>query len=302
MKQEKSIRQNNTDPTKVLITGKNSYIGKSVHTWLSQWPNDYVVDFVGTRNNEWKELDFSEFDVVVHVAGIAHQDTKAFQEALYYSVNRDLTIAIADKAESEGVKQFIFLSSMIVYGASSDLGKEKLITQETEPNPVNFYGKSKLQAEETILMMQSENFNVVVIRPPMIYGKDSKGNYPIMAKFAKRLPIFPDIKNNRSMLYIDNLTEIIRLLIKNNEKGIFCPQNEEFITTSHMVKIISETAGKRIVLTKLFNPIIRLLGKKFTLINKVFGNSAYDQSMSNYKENYRVVDFKKSIILTEDKN
>ncbi|MDN5372935.1 MAG: hypothetical protein PWR19_1981 [Carnobacterium sp.] len=293
--------ENTLNLTRILISGKNSYIGQAAATWLKQWPNLYAVDFIGTRNNEWQEISFAGYDVVLHVAGIAHQDTKADQEALYYSVNRDLTIAIAEKAKNDGVKQFIFLSSMIVYGASSNFNEDKIITKETVPMPVNFYGKSKLQAEEGILKMQTEKFNVAVIRPPMIYGKNSKGNYPIMAKFAKKLPLFPDIKNRRSMLYIDNLTEFIRLIIKNNEQGIYFPQNAEYVTTSNMVKVISDSANKKIILTKIFNPIIGLLGRKITLINKIFGNSAYDLSMSIYKENYRVSDFKESIRLSENK-
>lgn len=303
MKTEKSsLKAKKTNTIKILISGRNSYIGKAVANWLNQWPKKYVVDFVGTRNNEWQEIRFSNYDVVLHVAGIAHQDTNADQEALYYSVNRDLTIAIAEKAKNEGVKQFVFLSSMIVYGSSSKWGEDNLITEKTIPAPVNFYGKSKLQAEEHILRMQSEKFNVVVIRPPMIYGKNSKGNYPILAKFAKKLPVFPDIKNRRSMLYIDNLTEFIRLMIKNNEQGVFCPQNTDYVSTSNMVKVIAETTDKKILLIKIFNPIIRLLGRKVNLINKVFGNSAYDQSMSTYKENYRVFDFEESIRLTEQRN
>lgn len=303
VEQEKgNINLNKNHVTRILITGKNSYIGNAFNEWISKNPTNYEIAFVSTRDNEWQNKDFSDYDVILHVAGIAHQDTKEDQEDLYYSVNRDLTVAIAEKAKKEGIKQFIFLSSMIVYGSSSKLGEDKLITALTVPNPVNFYGNSKLQAEKKIMTMQSEIFNVVVIRPPMIYGKGSKGNYPILAKFSKKTPIFPNIENRRSMLYIDNLSEFIRLLIKNKEYGIFFPQNSEYVNTSEMVKLIAKTSNKHMILTKVFNPAIRLLGKQLNLITKVFGNSAYDQSMSHYKENYRVVSFEESIQLTEEKN
>lgn len=284
---------------RILITGANSYIGTSFEKWVSQWPEEYYVDTVETRSDQWKELDFSPYDVVFHVAGIAHQDAKADQEELYYRVNRDLTIEVAQKAKSEGVKQFIFMSSMIVYGASSKIGETKIITRDTVPEPINFYGNSKLQAEQGILPLQADGFNVVVIRPPMIYGKDSKGNYPLLAKFAKITPVFPNIENKRSMLHIDNLTELIRLLIDNEDKGIFFPQNNEYVTTSEMVKIIAETNGKKIKLIKLFNPIMRLLAGKVNVIDKVFGSLSYDMKISNLDYNYQINNLEESIMVTE---
>ena len=284
---------------RILITGANSYIGTSFKKWVAQWPEDYQVETVGTRNGEWKELDFSPYDVVFHVAGIAHQDAKADQEELYYKVNRDLTIEVAKKAKSEGVKQFIFMSSMIVYGASSKIGETKVITRDTVPEPINFYGNSKLQAEQGIRPLQSEGFNVVVIRPPMIYGKDSKGNYPLLAKFAKITPVFPNIENKRSMLHIDNLCEFIKIMIDQNDAGTYFPQNREYVKTSELVKSIAEIHGKKIWITKLFNPIIRLM-VEVGVVNKVFGNLVYEKNMSKYdKANYRIRTLRESIESTE---
>lgn len=285
---------------RILITGANSYIGTSFEKWVSQWPEEYYVDTVETRSDQWKELDFSPYDVVFHVAGIAHQDAKADQEELYYRVNRDLTIEVAQKAKSEGVKQFIFMSSMIVYGASSKIGETKIITRDTVPEPINFYGNSKLQAEQGILPLQSDGFNVVVIRPPMIYGKDSKGNYPLLAKFAKITPVFPNIENKRSMLHIDNLTEFIRLMVEHSENGIFFPQNREYIKTAEMVKTIADVKGKKIWLTKLFNPFLVGLGGNVNVINKVFGSLLYSQDISSYKHDYQLNDLRASIINTEN--
>ena len=285
---------------RILITGANSYIGTSFEKWVAQWPEEYHVDTVEMRNGEWKEIDFSPYDTIFHVAGNAHQDAKADQEELYYKVNRDLTIEIAQKAKAEGVKQFIFMSSMIVYGASSKIGETKVITKDTVPEPINFYGNSKLQAEQGILPLQSERFNVVVIRPPMIYGKDSKGNYPLLAKFAKITPVFPNVENKRSMLHIDNLTEFIRLMIEHSENGVFFPQNREYIKTAEMVKIIADVKGKKLWLTKLFNPILVGLGGKVNVINKVFGSLFYSQDISAYKHDYQLNDLRASIINTEN--
>lgn len=283
----------------VLITGTSSYIGNQLADWLKKTSEEYLVTKKSVRDNKLEKIDFSNFDVIVHVAGIAHQDTKADQEDLYYKVNTELTIDIAKKAKEQGVKQFIFLSSIIVYGASSKIGEQKLITRETKPEPINFYGNSKLLAEKGIATLQTDDFNVAIVRPPMIYGKGSKGNYPILAKFAKLLPVFPDIDNQRSMLHIDNLTEFLKILIEQNERGLFFPQNNNYVRTSDMVYTISKINGKKIKLVKIFNPLLKTIGKKSELINKVFGNLAYDQSISKYKKNYLIHDLEESIKHTE---
>lgn len=284
---------------KILITGKNSYLGNQLAEWLSKQPKMYEVVKESVRDDKWETLDLSIYDVIVHVAGIAHQDTKKNQEKLYYKINTDLTIDIATKAKNEGVKQFIFLSSMIVYGSSSKIGETKTITTETTPVPSNFYGNSKLMAEKGIQLLQSTSFNVAIIRPPMIYGRNSKGNYPVLAKFAKLIPVFPDINNQRSMLYIENLTEFIRLLIDNNDKGIYSPQNKEYVKTSEMVAKIAQVNNKNIKLTSVFNPIISRMGKRIKIVDKIFGNLVYDKSISVYKEEYQIIDFIESIQRTE---
>lgn len=283
---------------KILITGANSYIGTNLENWLAKKPDKYKVDTVDMKGDLWKEKELSEFDVVFHVAGIAHVSSDLKMEDLYYKVNRDLTIETAEKAKAEGVKQFIFMSSIIVYGDSSS--SKRVIDQNTVPTPSNFYGNSKLQAEEGIKPLETDGFKVVTLRPPMIYGKGSKGNYPRLAKLAQKLPIFPDIDNARSMLHIDNLCEFLKLMIENEESGLFFPQNKEYVKTSEMVKLIAEVHGKRVKLTKVFNPVLKLMGLKVGLINKVFGNLVYEKSMSDYKEDYRIRTLRKSIELTEN--
>ncbi len=283
----------------ILITGANSYIGVSFEEWMKHHNDECSIDTIDMQSEKWKEHDFSNYDVVFHVAGIAHVSTDPKLEDLYYKVNRDLTIEVAQKAKNQGVKQFVFMSSIIVYGDSSHINKKRVINRDTVPTPSNFYGNSKLQAEEGILPLSDDKFKVVVLRPPMIYGKGSKGNYPKLAKMARKLPIFPNIDNERSMLHIDNLCEFIRLIIKNEESGVFYPQNEEYVKTSKLVKEIAKVHGKNIKTTKLFNPILRGMGNFIGLVNKAFGNLVYEKSMSEYKDDYRIRDLKESIELTE---
>lgn len=282
---------------KILITGKNSYIGTSVETWLMRKPDKYIVDTVDMEDGSWKEKDFSHYDVVFHVAGIAHVSSDPKLEALYYRVNRDLTIETAEKSKAEGVKQFIFMSSIIVYGDSRS--SKRVIDRNTVPTPSNFYGKSKLQAEEGINGLESDEFKIVVLRPPMIYGNGSKGNFPRLAKMAKKLPLFPDIDNERSMLHIDNLCEFIMAMIDNQESGLYFPQNKEYVNTSELVKTIAEVHGHKIKMTKVFNPLIKRVFW-IGIVNKVFGNLVYEKSMSKYdKMDYQIRTFKESIKLTE---
>ncbi|MCD7791361.1 MAG: sugar nucleotide-binding protein [Bacteroides thetaiotaomicron] len=287
---------------RILITGANSYIGISVENWLNKTHGKYIVDTLDMIGDAWRDYDFSSYDVVYHVAGIAHADVGNVteeQKKLYYQVNTDLAVETAEKAKASGVKQFIFMSSMIVYSGC----KEKIITANTQPNPLNFYGDSKWQADQKIRALADDNFKVVVLRPPMIYGKGSKGNYPELAKLASKLPVFPIVKNKRSMLYIENLCQFVKLMIDNEESGVFFPQNAEYTNTSDMVQMIAEVKGHRIVMVPFTNTAVKLMGKVpgkiGGLANKAFGDSAYEMGMSAYKEDYRVVSLRKSIELTE---
>ena len=286
---------------KILITGTHSYIGTSFVHYLKQWPEDYQVDTISLRGEDWKLRSFSGYDVVYHLAGIAHSDSgRISQERInaYYHVNTDLTIAAAKKAKADGVKQFIFMSSSIVYGESSRIGERKIITRDTPVAPANSYGDSKVQAENGILPLQDENFRVVIIRAPMIYGKDCKGNYPIMSQIARTFPFFPYVENRRSMLYIENLLEFVRLMIENEEQGIFWPQNSEYSNTSEMVKMIAALHGRDLPV-KGFGWALQLLSHVTGIVNKAFGGMCYDQEMSVYKQDYCKVGLVESIRRSE---
>ena len=273
---------------RVLITGAGSYIGTSFINWVKKkHPREFEIEELDMIDGSWRKKDFSGYDAVFHVAGLAHADVgkvSAETKAFYYKINRDLAIETAEKAKRDSVKQFIFMSSMIIYGESAGVGKRKVITKETRPHPANFYGDSKWQADKGVRKLQDKMFHVAVIRPPMIYGKGSKGNYQLLTKLAKWLPVFPDIENERSMLHIDNLCEFLTLLIESGKGGIYFPQNREYIRTSQMVKLIGEVSGHRVQLIKVLNPGVILAGKipgKISgLANKAFGNMVYEKEMS----------------------
>lgn len=288
---------------KILITGANSFIGISFETYLREhFAEEYTVDTVDMIDGSWREKDFSGYDSVFHVAGIAHSDSGKISDEkakLYYAVNTDLTVETAKKAKADGAKQFVFMSSAIVYGESAPIGKNRVITKDTPTDPANCYGDSKVQAENGIRPLNDDSFKVVILRPPMIYGKGSKGNYPLLAKLALKTPIFPDVKNQRSMLYVGNLCEFVRLMVENEESGTFWPQNAEYSNTGEMVKMIAAAHGKKLLLVKGFGWALKLMSHLTGLVNKAFGSLCYAKELSEYKENYRIKSLKDSIEETE---
>lgn len=294
---------------KILITGAGSYIGTSVRQWLSAFGGRYEVTELDMHGDLWKAHDFSIYDTVFHVAGIAHADTGSVskeQKQLYYEVNRDLAAEAAKKAKESGVGQFLYMSSMIVYGESEKpFRRHRRITAKTRPHPANFYGNSKWQGERRVRALGAADFKVCVLRPPMIYGKGSKGNYKTLAKIAAVAPVFPLVKNERSVLHIDHLCEFVRLLIENEEAGVFFPQDRAYAGTSSMVALIAKAHGRKVRLWKALEPGVRLAaimpGRVGRLADKAFGSFSYEQSLSEYpKGDYRVhEDLEQSIFMAE---
>lgn len=274
---------------RVLITGRNSYIGNAVEEWLSQWPQEYSVDKISVRDGSWRTLNWQNYDVLIHVAGIAHNSSDASLEDEYYRVNRDLTVEIAKKAKVDNVKHFVNMSSIIVFGT-----KQEEITPLTNPHPDNFYGDSKLQAEVELNKLTDPNFKIVHVRPPMVYGKNSKGNFPLLAKISVKTPIFPMYKNKRSMVYIKNLTELLRLVIDNELDGYLHPQNPEHVQTSDLVKYIAKANNHKLFETSFFNFMIKPLSK-VGIVNKVFGNLYYSYDMRDGNIDYQKYTLDESI-------
>ncbi len=279
---------------RVLITGANSFVGTNIEKWLMREPELFQVDTVDTINEAWKKADFTKYNIVFHVAGIAHVDPKPEMAPLYYKVNRDLAIEIARWAKEHGVRQFIYMSSKIVYHVSKSL-KGDCVKSETEPNPNDFYGDSKLQAEEGLKELQCDMFKIAIIRPPMIYGPGNKGNLPRLGWLALKIPVFPAWHNKRSMLHVTNLAEFVKQLILRDMAGIFFPQNAEYSDTVEIVRQIAEEHGHRIWISRLFNPFVWLGAKFLPAIPKMFSDSYYVYEMSKYPFNYQIVSFKDSI-------
>lgn len=289
---------------RILITGANSYVGTWVEDYLHRWPDRYQVETIDMKDGGWKARSFVGFDAVFHVAGLVHlkkEKNDPVETERYTRVNTVLPIEVAQKAKADGVGQFIFMSSESVYGLTAPLGKTVTITAQTPLAPKDNYGISKAQAEAGLAEIAGEGFRVAILRPPMIYGKGCKGNYRAMAALAKKLPIFPKVENRRSMLYIENLAEFVRLIIDDRAEGVFCPQNAEYTNTSQMVRLIARANGKTLPLVPGFGWALQCLRPVSGAVDKAFGSLCYDPALSAYPKNYCLKTLCRSIWETEGK-
>ncbi|WP_430599608.1 UDP-glucose 4-epimerase [Enterococcus sp. AZ095a] len=249
---------------RILITGENSYIGNSFLKYISKFPDDYIVDTISVRGKEWKNVNFSEFDSVIHLAGIVHK--RNVNSSIYYSINTALSEELAKKSKYDGVKQFIYFSSMSVFGTQN--GE---INKGTECNPQNHYGKSKLLAENILLKLSSDSFKVAIVRPPMVYGEHAPGNYKKLKILSRYAVMFPNSNNKRSMISSNLLSKHIKKLVDTNFYGYYHPQDAEYINTSFMIRNLRLKNNKETYLVKMF-----FLKKiKISIINKVFGDLYY---------------------------
>lgn len=275
---------------RILITGANSYIGTSFEKYMKQF-EEYSIDTLDMMNPSWKEYDFFRYDVVFHVAGIAHSDVSNPSKEMiekYYHVNTNLTVEVAKKAKESNVRQFIFMSSMIVYGDSTPMIQEKIITHKTKEKPANFYGNSKLKADLKLQELEDDSFTVTIVRPPMVYGKGSKGNFNKLIKFVQKIHLFPYVINCRSFVEISDLCNYIKTYIDKREGGIVFPTNENMMSTSELVTRYCENNGINVSATRLFNPIISIVSRWNNsfgkTINKIFGNFTYSDQGNSFEE------------------
>ena len=255
---------------RILITGANGTIGTALLRLLSAFPERYRAETVSLRKFAPDALDLRGYDAVVHAAAIVHQKETAENRPLYGAVNRDLTAALAAKAKAEGVRQFVFLSTMSVYGLETGV-----VSKDTAPNPVTAYGRSKLEAERLIAPLADDTFFVTILRPPTVFGPGAKGNYRRLVTLAKKLPVRPDFENRRSMVSIDTLCDAIRACLDAPESAILFPQEPEPVCTADLIGSIAAEQGRTLRATRILNPAIRLFRACTHSGKKAFGDLVY---------------------------
>ncbi|MCL2572613.1 MAG: NAD-dependent epimerase/dehydratase family protein [Defluviitaleaceae bacterium] len=267
---------------RVLVVGANSYIGDKFGAYAN---NRLHVDIVDSYN-QWKSTSFEGYDCILMVAGIAHQ--RKARNDLHFAINRDLAIEVGKKSRASGVRQFIYMSSMAVYGIG-----EGVITKDTMPFPNrnDYYGLSKFEAEKGLDVFFGKG--LCIVRPPIVYGPGCPGNFGRLIRLAKRLPVFPDINNQRSMIFIDNLCEFLVFAIENVLEGIYLPQNKEYVCTSRLVRFIGESLDRKIATTGVFNPVLGLLKRVSSTFSKLFGDLIYE--MDELTNVYSLITFEDSV-------
>ncbi len=279
---------------KILIIGKNSYIGNHIDEWLSK--HGHQVTQLDVLTDEWKTCDYSPYDAIVHVAGIVHQPNCQDWE-LYKRVNTDMPIAIAKMAKEQGVKQYVFFSTMGVYG----LGKKlvpNVVDEDTPLLAMGMYGKSKLMAEEGLMKLQNDSFHIVCVRPPSVYGKGCRGGYITgFTSIVRKFPVIPqayeDVK--QSFVYIDNLTEFVRLAIENGIHGAFCPQDDKSVSANELLQTIAMGLGKKYRPSRILGSMVRLF-HFVPLVKKAYGGVEYAMSLTTFdKIKYVIVPFEEGI-------
>jgi UDP-glucose 4-epimerase len=272
---------------KILICRAGSYIGGSFEQYMAQFGGEYSIYTLDMQDAAWREHSFSGYDCIYLVAGIAHRKETKENAHLYYEVNRDLAIEVAKRAKDAGVSQLIFLSSMSVYGV-----ERGVITPATSPAPKSNYGRSKLEAEQGMAALCDENFKICTIRPPMVYGKGCRGNFGTVVALVRKLPFFPKVKNQRSMIYIDNLSLFVKLAIDRGLSGLYFPQNREYINTSEMAGIIAERLEKKCPRSALLGLCAKMAIPFVGMAKKAFGTLIYQDT--------EVLDFEYAVISSDE--
>ena len=281
---------------KICIIGKNSYIGNHIDEWLSQYGHE--VFQLDVLMEDWKAFDYSSFDAVIHVAGIVHRPN-CKDEKLYYDVNTIMPTTIANKFKNSTNSKvtFVFLSTMAVFGTPKRLCKN-VITSDTPVSPMGLYGQSKAAAEGNILQLQDGRFNVVIVRPPNVYGKNCRGNYISgFVKAVKKLPVIPAAYMNvkQSMLYVDNLCELIRLSIEQKRNGVFMPQDDKAVSAVDITVAIARALDKKPRISNFLGMLVHL-GCFVPMIQKAYGGVEYDFSLSHIEGmDYVVVPFEEAM-------
>ena len=270
----------------IVISGANSYIGNSIQSYIAAVDGSITVSQLDVSKEEWNNFDFGGVDVVVHVAAIVHRkDVDEWN--LYERVNVGLTKAVAEKAKSQGVRQFVFISSMAVYGIEKSLSTRKgLVTGCSEPTPNAMYGKSKYMAEEALLAMESDSFAVSIVRPPNVYGPGCRGGYiTTYMSIVKKLPVIPGAFQSvkQSVLYIDNLSRFVYLIIRDHRCGIFTPQDKTAVSAVDIMNFINRALNLGKKTSKFFGLFVYPLSF-LPIVKKGYGGVAYDVGMSHHDE------------------
>lgn len=265
---------------KILVTGSSGYLGNN---FINQYKNSFHFEKFSLLNEKLVDINLKDVETILHCAALVHQK-KEHTYKKYHEINVEYPVNLAKLAKKYGVRQFIFISTVAVYGDD----KEK-VDENLSCNPVTLYGKSKLEAEKKLLKLNDENFIVSIIRLPMIYGLNAPGNIKMLIKVINKIPILPfgSIKNKRTFISIQNLCVFINEVIKQEKKGLFLVSDDRSLSTSELINKIANNMNKKILLLKipLFEKILQII--KPSLYNKLYNSLEVDNSQTKKKLNIK---------------
>lgn len=256
------------------ITGSSGFVG----TNLKNENPGYQIQDIDLLQIKPEEIQFNNSEVLLHLAALVHQ-MKGAPEKQYYIVNSDLAFETAKHAKDNGVKHFVFMSTVKVYGEFTSDGNS---WKENSPCiPLDPYGKSKLEGEQRVKELEDEDFKVSIIRTPLVYGPDVRANMLNLMKLVNKYPVIPlgNIQNKRSMTYVGNLVHLIDAVIKNRTSGIFLASDGEPVSTSFLVKeIAGNMPGKKVILPIPIFTQKALKAVKPDFHQRLFGDLVVDNS------------------------
>lgn len=265
---------------KIVVTGTSGFVGKRFVEYNN---SKYIIEPLSLRGKDISKLNLQGVDSIVHLTGKAHQMEK-IDDQIYFDVNYGLTKSLVDRAIQEKVPHFIYISSTKVYGDDY----VSALNESSKCTPTDAYGESKLMAELYLSTLTS-SIKTSVVRPPLVYGPEVKGNLIQLLRLCKKniqLP-FGNTKNDRSMVYIDNLIELINTIIDQQATGIYIAGDKATLSTDKLVTLIRLNLGmKKMLITIPFflRKIIKIL--KPGLFIRLYGSFIVDNTNTNKKLNF----------------
>jgi nucleoside-diphosphate-sugar epimerase len=228
----------------ILITGAKGFIGQSLCPFLQQ--TNHHVETVSLRTaSEVDNIQLEHYDAVIHLAALAHQMRRVSDEA-YMESNYELTRALANKAKSEGIKKFVFISSVKVYGETSSA---EALNELSICAPQDIYGKSKLFAEQYLQSLADERFQIVILRLPLVYGPHVKGNFLSLLHWhaQRRLIPFKHVTTQRAMVYVGNVCAMIASLLQyaGKQQCFVAADDVESMTLHQLSQLLLQALHRR---------------------------------------------------------
>ena len=281
---------------KVLIVGKNSYIAQRTGACFEKKPVPAEVEYISVRDDSWKQAELSGFDAVIYTAAIVHRKDEVPLET-YDAVNAQQQFEFAQAAKTAGVKQFVFLSTMGVYGQDKKLPNGNIVDEHVPLKPFPGYGSSKLKGEQLIQTLEDDAFHVSIIRPANVYGKGCKGGYISgFAKITSTLPVLPRAfeESRQGMLFVDNLAELCWLAVNSDCSGVYPAQDRTPVSAYDIMRAMADCIcpKKKALPGQAALKLIQGNG----LVNKLFGGVSYAEDYAKCPlGDYQLVEFRDAI-------